>query len=118
MFFQERLWGDDVRVHVVADQCHAVRIRSDEVDYRYDRSGNVTEQRCDVPVEIKRKCIDATAALGLSFSGIDFVQMQSTGDYVCLEINPMPGYHGYDLTLDYGISASLGELLRPTLRER
>jgi glutathione synthase/RimK-type ligase-like ATP-grasp enzyme len=113
-YFQERVWGDNVRVHVIADQCHSVLIRSSCVDYRYDRSGNASEERCVIPDDIARKCVDVTASLGLTFSGIDFVRSRIDGEMYCLEVNPMPGYHGYDLTLDYEISATLIELLDTT----
>jgi hypothetical protein len=33
------------------------------------------------------------------------------GEFYCLEVNPMPGYHGYDHQLNFAISDSLGALL-------
>jgi glutathione synthase/RimK-type ligase-like ATP-grasp enzyme len=110
VFFQERIWGDDVRVHVVRDRCHAIIIRSSEVDYRYDRSGKATEEPFEVPPVLAERCVAVTAAFGLEFSGIDFIRAEN-GEFYCLEVNPMPGYHGYDLTLNGEISTSLGELL-------
>jgi len=107
VFLQERVFGDDIRVHVIGNECHGVRIRSACVDYRYDRSGDVVEERCDIPTDLARRCIGVTASLGLTFSGIDFLESRSNGELFCLEVNPMPGYHGYDLTLDHEISASL-----------
>jgi glutathione synthase/RimK-type ligase-like ATP-grasp enzyme len=111
VFFQERIWGDDVRVHVVCDRCHGVIIRSPAVDYRYDRSGEATEEPFVVPTDLADRGISITAAFGLVFSGIDFVRSQENGEFYCLEVNPMPGYHGYDLALNGEISESLGELL-------
>ena len=111
VFFQERVWGTDLRVHVVRDRCHGVLIRSPAVDYRYDRSGEATEKPVKVPEDLAERCISVTAALGLEFSGIDLIHSDDDNAYYCLEVNPMPGYHGYDLTLDYAISDSLGELL-------
>ncbi len=111
VFFQERIWGDDIRVHVVRDRCHGVCIRSSEVDYRYDRTGTATERPFPVPPELADRCVRVTASFGLAFSGIDLIQAQDDGDFYCLEVNPMPGYHGYDLTLNHAISDSLGALL-------
>ncbi|MGC4107622.1 MAG: hypothetical protein QM753_14980 [Thermomicrobiales bacterium] len=107
VFFQERIHGTDIRVHVVGDRCHAVAIQSQDVDYRYDRSGTARETPFVVPDELGERCIRATAALGLTFSGIDVIQRDDSGEFVALEANPMPGYHGYDLTLGGAISASL-----------
>jgi glutathione synthase/RimK-type ligase-like ATP-grasp enzyme len=111
VFFQERIWGTDVRVHVVGHECHAVAIRSEAVDYRYDRSGTARDWPFTIPAELAARCVEVTAALGLEFSGIDFVQSDHDHEFYCLEVNPMPGYHGYDLTLGYAISDSLGSLL-------
>jgi glutathione synthase/RimK-type ligase-like ATP-grasp enzyme len=111
VFFQERIWGADLRIHVVRDRCHGVLIRSPAVDYRYDRSGEVTEQPFSVPPDLAERCVSVTAALELEFSGIDFILSDHDDAYYCLEVNPMPGYAGYDLTLNYEISNSLGEVL-------
>ncbi|MEZ4294092.1 MAG: ATP-grasp domain-containing protein [Polyangiaceae bacterium] len=110
VLFQERIWGDDVRVHVVGDACHAVRIRSAEVDYRYDRSGNVVSEPFELTPAAAEACVRVTRALGLSFSGIDLL-LDADGELHCLEVNPMPGYSGYDHTLGGEISRSLGALL-------
>ncbi len=56
-------------------------------------------------------CVQISRALDLTFSGIDFVLSEVDGEYYCLEVNPMPGYHGYDLTLQGAISRSLCALL-------
>jgi glutathione synthase/RimK-type ligase-like ATP-grasp enzyme len=111
VYLQERILGDNIRVHVIGEECHSVRIRSACVDYRYDRSGNVLEERWDIPTDLARRCVRVTASLGLTFAGIDFVESRSDGELFCLEVNPMPGYHGYDLTLDHEISTSLIALL-------
>lgn len=111
VFFQERIWGADVRIHVVRDRCHGVIIRSPAVDYRYDKSGKATEHPFAIPPELAARCIDVTAAFGLEFSGIDLIRSEDEGGFYCLEVNPMPGYHGYDLTLNHEISGSLGALL-------
>jgi len=111
VYFQERVWGDNLRIHVVRDQCHGVLIRSTAVDYRYDRSGTAVERPFAVPVDLAEKCIGVTQALGLEFSGIDLIVSDDDGTFLCLEVNPMPGYHGYDLSLNYVISKSLGALL-------
>lgn len=109
VFFQERIWGANVRVHVVRDRCHAVLIRSDAVDYRYDDSGKASEMPFTLPGDIAALCVSVTAALDLEFSGIDFILTEDS-QYYCLEVNPMPGYHGYDRCLRLAISDDLAAL--------
>ena len=112
VYFQERIRGSDVRVHVLRDQCFSVEIRSEEVDYRYDRSDQVTEGPHQLPPDIADRCVRITRSLGLEFSGIDFVRSDADRRYYALEVNPMPGYHGYDLTLRGAISRRLcGQLV-------
>ena len=86
-------------------------IQSEEVDYRYDASAHQSESSVAIPAELASKCITVTRDLGLVFSGIDFVLSDKDGEYYCLEVNPMPGYHGYDLTLNGAISEALCTLL-------
>jgi len=120
VFFQERIRGANVRVHVIDNKCYCVKIRSQEVDYRYDRSAEVVESVHAIPAELASMCVDVTRSLGLVFSGIDFVLSDADGEYYCLEVNPMPGYHGYDLTLNGAISEGLCAFLgsRHALPER
>ncbi|MGC4190701.1 MAG: hypothetical protein QM589_06010 [Thermomicrobiales bacterium] len=106
VYFQERIRGTDIRVHVIGNHCHAVAIDSNEIDYRYDRSGTAQEHPFAVPDDLCERCIRATEGLGLVFAGIDLIQRED-GEFVALEANPMPGYHGYDLTLGGAIAASL-----------
>lgn len=110
VFFQERIQGANVRVHVLGDRCHSVWIRSSEVDYRYDTTGTVEERPFTIPGDLAEQCVSVTRALDLRFSGIDFL-LTSEGEYYCLEVNPMPGYHGYDRTLRLAISDDLGSAL-------
>lgn len=107
VYFQEQIRGTDIRVHVIGDRCHAVAIHSRTIDYRYDRSGTAREEPFIIPDALSERCVRATAALGLAFAGIDLIQRDDTGEFVALEANPMPGYHGYDLTLGGAIAASL-----------
>ncbi len=111
VFFQERIRGIDVRVHVIQNSTFSVEIRSSEVDYRYDRSLDITEAAHELDTAVAAKCIAITRSIGLTFSGIDFIRSDEDDQYYCLEVNPMPGYHGYDLTLGGQISRRLGDLL-------
>jgi hypothetical protein len=108
--FQVNVRGPDVRVHVVDDRCFAVRIESPETDYRYVARRNLDFSRVDVPKIIADRCVDATQSLGLQLAGIDF-KVDPLGEWNCLEVNPMPGYSGYDPIVDGAISSALVDLL-------
>jgi glutathione synthase/RimK-type ligase-like ATP-grasp enzyme len=107
---QKLIIGDDVRIHVIDRACFAILIQSDAADYRYAR-GSVDFTPTDVPANIAKKCLRVTAALGLRFAGIDMKICETTGRWYCLEVNPMPGYSGYDLRMSGIISEALIEAL-------
>jgi len=109
--FQKAVPGADVRVHVVKSNCFGVKIASNCDDYRYPGNGVVHYSAVDVPEAIARLSVDATRQLGLVFSGIDFKICQRSGEWYCLEINPMPGYSFYDSHLDGRITAALASYL-------
>ena len=109
--FQERVKGVDVRVHVVGNNCHAEQIDSIVVDYRYAPKGTSKFKPIELPNQVTSDCIATTAAAGLHFAGIDF-KVDGEGKYWMLEVNPMPGYDGYDRRLEGRIcTCSLVEML-------
>lgn len=111
VLFQERIPGDDLRVHVIGQRCFGERILSPAVDYRYDPAPeHVAHQPYDLPATLAELCVGLTAESGLAFSGIDF-KLDPAGRACLLEINPMPGYHDYDQRADHAISQALLDYL-------
>jgi glutathione synthase/RimK-type ligase-like ATP-grasp enzyme len=111
--FQALVPGHDVRVHVVDRDIHATQIVSDAVDYRYAKqAGGSAELRAfDLPPEVAERCVELTAALGLSFAGID-LRMGPSGGATCFEVNPSPAYSYYEGNTGQPISRSLARLLK------
>lgn len=106
--FQERLMGDDVRVHVIGGKVFPVRIKSKRVDYRY---ADVEEKRpayrvTRLPSYVRKKCISITNKLNLELAGIDLLHA-SDGKYYCLEVNPSPGYSSYEKKCNLEISSTI-----------
>lgn len=106
VFFQEYIKGCDVRIHVVNNSTFSIAIKSNEIDYRYDKSENLSFENISIPNEIRKKCIEYTKKNGLIFSGFDF-KLTSDNRWVCLEMNPMPGFSTYDLHLDFTITKAI-----------
>ena len=92
--FQKKINGCNIRVHIINDQIHAMKITSDTVDYRYHKSNFSILDECNLPDQIKAECINITKNLGLAFSGIDLIE--SEGDYYILEVNTCPGYDSFE----------------------
>ncbi len=90
---QARLRGRELRVHVLDGVCFPVEVVTTALDYR--KEGGAEMRPAVIDAALAADLCDLTAAEGLRFSGIDLV-LTGEGPFV-IEVNPMPGYHGYDL---------------------
>jgi hypothetical protein len=114
--FQEFVPGFDVRVHAVGGQAIATRVDSPAVDYRYGEHGDGGTRLAafELPADVAERCVDLTARLGLSFSGID-LRFVPGGRVVCFEVNPSPAYSYYEEHTGQPISAVLADYLAGAL---
>lgn len=110
--FQEYVPGTDVRVHVVGDELFATEIISGATDYRYpsENDGDVELRAVSLPEEMVEACLRVSKALGLSMSGID-LRRTPWGRWVCLEVNPSPGFTYYESATGQPIAAAAARLL-------
>ena len=109
VLFQSRIKGYDVRIHTVDGQAFGVKISSDVVDYRYSkRKGGASHYApiTDIPNPIRDACLKYAQSRGIIFAGFDF-KVDFEGKWYCLEMNPMPGYEGYDKVLDHRITQKI-----------
>lgn len=103
---QDRIPGDDVRVHTVGEESFATYIRgSDGVDYRFSESGGQYVAG-DVPGEISDACHRFAAAEGLLMAGFDF-RVTDEGRWWCLECNPAPTFLPYEMATGQPICEAL-----------
>jgi len=110
--FQAFIAGDDIRVHVVGDQCFATRIQCASVDYRFAWQEGIPLQMkpTTLSAEVTSKCLRLSQKLGLTFAGIDLKE-GPVGEPYCLEVNTVPGFSFYERATRQSISAALGEFL-------
>jgi RimK-like ATP-grasp domain len=110
--FQQRIKGNDVRVHVVADQVFATRIETSSIDYRYAATDgqSIVMRPTELPGEIAQRCIELTKQLGLLLAGIDLMET-AEGEYFCFEANPSPGFLFFERATEQPISTALAYLL-------
>ena len=96
--FQRQVRGQDIRVHVIGNQCFATGIHSEATDYRYAQrqSGEAAELSITtLPDSVNRACVALSGLLELPFTGID-LRVTPDGDYYCFEANPCPAYSYYE----------------------
>ena len=110
--FQELIAGDDIRVHVVGDQCFATRIRCSGVDYRFAWEEGIPLEMEPTALsgEVTSRCLRLSQKLGFTFAGIDLKE-SPMGEYYCFEANATPGFSFYEARTRQPISAALGEFL-------
>ena len=110
--YQERLEGNNIRVHVIGRHVLACEIISHALDYRYSGKFNqkLTIQPITLPEEILEACILLNEKLQLSFSGIDLFHTFNK-DWYCFEVNTCPGYTWFENHSGLPISHSLTNFL-------
>jgi glutathione synthase/RimK-type ligase-like ATP-grasp enzyme len=111
--FQAFVPGRNIRVHTVGTSVFATAIESDAVDYRYAHLDGLTARLTPVelPPAVNQACLRLAQACDLSFAGIDLKQRPS-GEFVCFEVNPCPGFLYYERHTGQPISAALADLLQ------
>lgn len=94
VLIQEKISGNDLRVHVVNSNVYGkLSLTKEVVDYRYDANFFALQDFHDFSDELKQFCIAVTEYEDNPLMGIDFIK-SDTG-YVVLEANPSPGWSAY-----------------------
>jgi glutathione synthase/RimK-type ligase-like ATP-grasp enzyme len=105
--FQRLVRGTNYRAHVLGERVLALRIESDELDYRY---GRTTMTPAELPAEVAERCRRLTTMLGLYFSGIDLIRTPHD-EWYCFEVNPSPGYSYFEVGSGQPIAAALAQFM-------
>jgi glutathione synthase/RimK-type ligase-like ATP-grasp enzyme len=115
--FQAFVPGVNVRVHVVGGDIFATAIRTNMTDYRYvhreSSTQNVIFEPCVLPDETANACVRVTAALGLSFAGVD-LKITPEGHVYCFEVNPSPAFNYYQERTGQPVARAVARFLRGT----
>ena len=93
VLFQTCHRGINVRVHVLDQQCFALAIVSDRIDYRYPEKNNRFVP-IELPDHIKKDVRNIARRCSLRFAGIDLIYQK--GQYYVLEANPSPGWRYFE----------------------
>ena len=105
--FQQRIVGDNLRVHLIGEKVFSCLVRSPSIDYRY---GPASLETAHLPDEITARCITLARELGLVVAGIDLIATPE-GKYYCLEVNPNPAFSYFELSTDNKIAHAVAQAL-------
>jgi len=94
VLFQQYIVGDNIRVHVIDDEVFALKITSEEVDYRYTESPNKYKV-IRLPQALQEHCLMLTKYLNLRFTGIDIIESKDK-EYYFLEANTSPAFTHFE----------------------
>ncbi|MEH4657829.1 hypothetical protein [Phytobacter diazotrophicus] len=104
----------DVRVTIVGSKVYAVAIKSNgnaiSDDWRTLKKEDLEYVDIELPVRIKKLCIEYVKLLGLNYGAIDFIKTKD--EYIFIEINPTGewGWLSNDKReIDYDIAKKLSE---------
>lgn len=94
--FQQRVPGQDVRVHVVGEELFACEVGSAAIDYRYPRGEDEFPHlaACRLPADLEENCRRLVESLRLDLAGID-LRRTPDGEWYCFEVNPSPAFTFY-----------------------
>ncbi|EBP4526351.1 RimK-like protein, partial [Salmonella enterica subsp. enterica serovar Westminster] len=104
----------DIRVTIVGSKVYAVAIKSNgnaiSDDWRTLKKEDLEYVDIELPVRIKKLCIEYVKLLGLNYGAIDFIKTKD--EYIFIEINPT-GEWGWlsnvKRQIDYDIAKKLSE---------
>ncbi|MGI8770927.1 MAG: ATP-grasp domain-containing protein [Acidobacteriaceae bacterium] len=110
--FQRYIPGDDLRVHVMGETVHTLRIQSDCDDYRYAArtGGHVTASEIDLDPGTTESLRIIVRQMGLWVAGVD-LRRTPAGEMYCLEINPSPGFTFYEQLAGVSLAGEIAALL-------
>lgn len=104
----------DIRVTIVGSKVYAVAIKSNgnaiSDDWRTLKKEDLKYVDIELPVRIKKLCIEYVKLLGLNYGAIDFIKTKD--EYIFIEINPTGewGWLSNDKReIDYDIAKKLSE---------
>lgn len=109
-YFQQYIPKDyEVRVTIIENRCHAVRIDSEEkVDWRKQDKENIYS-KIILPENITEKCFKMLEKLELSFGAFDFIVYDDR--FIFLEVNPNGQWYWLEEELNLNISQDIFSFL-------
>lgn len=105
---QEEIPGTNIRVFVAGDRVFCCEVATDAVDFRDDDNPSIHPFPIDGTMAAQCRLIAKT--LSLAWTGMDF-RVTPDGEWVFLEANPSPMFHGFEKETKLPLLEALTDLL-------
>lgn len=110
-FFQEVVYGQDIRVHLCDQVFWALKVLGkDSIDYRYSSKKKVFYEEFNLSDELRAFCIQIAKEEDNRCIGIDFIKKND--EYFCLESNPGPGWSTFQHSSKWNFANSFLQSLQ------
>jgi RimK family alpha-L-glutamate ligase len=110
--------GKDVRVFVVGGRVvGAIERQAPEGHWRTNVSLGGAARPLDLPLAWERLALDAAAAIGADYAGVDLLPSRDGAIFV-LEVNGIPGWRGLKQATGIDVAASIVDHLAERVRAR
>ena len=111
-YIQEYIPHDnrDIRAFVIGDEVVASMLRTAD-DWKTNISAGGRAEPYDLEEELAELSVEATAAIGLEYSGVDILQSEDDGEAYVIELNSTPGWQGLQSVTESDITALVVDYL-------
>ena len=110
--------GRDIRVFVVGGRViGAIERRAPGGEWRSNIARGATARSIELPPEWERLALDATAAMGAEYAGVDLLPSRE-GPVFVLEVNAIPGWQGLHRATGVNVADAIVEHLVSRVRNQ
>ena len=111
-YIQEYIPHDnrDIRAFVIGDEVVASMLRTAD-DWKTNISAGGRAKPYELEEELAELSVEATAAIGLEYSGVDILRSEDDGEAYVIELNSTPGWQGLQSVTESDITALVVDYL-------
>ena len=100
----------DIRAFVIGGEVVASMLRTAD-DWKTNISAGGKAESYDLEEDLVELSVEATAAIGLEYSGVDILRSEDDGEAYVIELNSTPGWQGLQTVTESDITALVVDYL-------
>ena len=100
----------DLRAFVIGGEVVASMLRTAD-DWKTNISAGGKAESYDLEEDLAELSVEATAAIGLEYSGVDILRSEEDGEAYVIELNSTPGWQGLQTVTERDVTAMVVDFL-------